>query len=32
VDWRGRMGWATSTALMPVGLMSPSHSEPALPF
>ena len=32
VDWRGRMGWARSTALMPVGLMSPRHLEPELPF
>lgn len=32
VDWRGRLGWACSTALMPVGLMSPRHLEPELPF
>lgn len=32
VDWRGRLGWARSTALMPVGLMSPGHPEPELPF
>jgi L-asparaginase / beta-aspartyl-peptidase len=32
VDWRGRMGWARSTALMPVALMSPRHPEPELPF
>jgi beta-aspartyl-peptidase (threonine type) len=32
VDWRGRMGWARSTALMPVGVMSPRHAEPELPF
>jgi beta-aspartyl-peptidase (threonine type) len=32
VDWRGRMGWAYSTALMPVALMSPRHLEPELPF
>jgi L-asparaginase / beta-aspartyl-peptidase len=32
VDWRGRMGWAASTALMPVGLMSPGRAEPELPF
>ncbi|MEX2221000.1 MAG: isoaspartyl peptidase/L-asparaginase [Candidatus Rokuibacteriota bacterium] len=32
VDWRGRLGWARSTALMPVGLMSPRHPEPELPF
>jgi len=32
VDWRGRMGWAASTVLMPVGLMAPGRSEPELPF
>jgi beta-aspartyl-peptidase (threonine type) len=32
LDWRGRMGWARSTVLMPVGLMSPRHAEPELPF
>ncbi len=32
VDWRGRIGWARSTALMPVGFMSPAHTEPELPF
>jgi L-asparaginase / beta-aspartyl-peptidase len=32
VDWRGRVGWARSTALMPVGFMSPRHPEPELPF
>ena len=32
LDWRGRMGWACSTALMPVGLMSPRHDDPELPF
>lgn len=32
VDWRGRVGWARSTTLMPVGLMSPRHAEPELPF
>jgi len=32
VDWRGRLGWARSTVLMPVGLMSPRHPEPELPF
>jgi beta-aspartyl-peptidase (threonine type) len=32
VDWRGRAAWARSTALMPVGLMSPRHAEPELPF
>lgn len=32
MDWRGRVGWACSTTLMPVGLMSPRHAEPELPF
>lgn len=32
VDWRGRMGWARTTKLMPVGFMSPAHAEPELPF
>jgi len=32
VDWRGRIGSAHSTALMPVGWMSPTLSEPALSF
>ena len=32
VDWRGRVGWARSTKLMPVGFMSPAHTEPELPF
>ena len=32
MDWRGRMGWARSTVLMPVGLMSPARLEPELPF
>lgn len=32
VDWRGRVGWAHSTPLMPVGFMSPSHPAPELPF
>ena len=32
MDWRGRVGWARSTTLMPVGLMSPRHAEPELPF
>jgi beta-aspartyl-peptidase (threonine type) len=32
VDWRGRVGWARSTVLMPVGIMSPRHAEPELPF
>ena len=32
VDWRGRLGWAHSTPLMPVGYMTPTHDAPALPF
>jgi L-asparaginase / beta-aspartyl-peptidase len=32
VDWRGRVGWATSTALMPVGVMSPADPLPQLAF
>jgi len=32
VDWRGRLGYAHSTPLMPVGWMTPTLGEPALPF
>ena len=32
LDWRGRAGYAHSTPLMPVGLMSPALSEPRLEF
>jgi beta-aspartyl-peptidase (threonine type) len=32
VDWRGRVGWAQSTALMPVGWMSPALDAPQVPF
>ena len=32
VDWKGRLGWAHSTPLMPVGFMSPGHDAPALAF
>jgi L-asparaginase / beta-aspartyl-peptidase len=32
VDWRGRIGYAHSTPLMPVGWMTPSLGEPAVPF
>src|SRR5258706_462554 len=32
VDWRGRVGWARSTKLMPVAFMSPALAEPELPF
>jgi beta-aspartyl-peptidase (threonine type) len=32
LDWRGRMGWAHSTPLMPVALMCPAFAEPRVPF
>jgi beta-aspartyl-peptidase (threonine type) len=32
VDWRGRLGWAHSTPLMPVAWMSPGLTAPAVPF
>ena len=32
VDWKGRLGWAHSTPLMPVGFMSPGLDAPALTF
>jgi len=32
IDWRGRPGYATSTRLMPVAVMSPTHDEPQVPF
>jgi L-asparaginase / beta-aspartyl-peptidase len=32
LDWRGRIGWAHSTSLMPVGWMAPSEPEPRLAF
>lgn len=32
VDWRGRVGYAHSTPLMPVACMSPALAEPHLPF
>jgi beta-aspartyl-peptidase (threonine type) len=32
LDWRGRVGWAQSTALMPVAWQSAAHPEPQLPF
>src|SRR6185503_18020441 len=25
IDWKGRLGWATSTRLMPVAYMTPAH-------
>jgi beta-aspartyl-peptidase (threonine type) len=32
LDWRGRAGFAHSTPLMPVALMSPACAEPRVPF
>lgn len=32
LDWRGRAGYAHSTPLMPVALMSPALGEPRIPF
>ncbi len=32
VDWRGRAGFATSTRLMPVAIMSPTLQEPQVTF
>jgi L-asparaginase / beta-aspartyl-peptidase len=32
IDWRGRPGYATSTRLMPVAIMSPALDEPKVPF
>jgi len=32
IDWKGRLGWAHSTPLMPVGFMAPGHGVPALTF
>jgi beta-aspartyl-peptidase (threonine type) len=32
LDWRGRVGWAHSTPLMPVGWISPTQPSPVLPF
>ena len=32
LDWRGRVGWAHSTPLLPVGWISPTQSAPVLPF
>jgi isoaspartyl peptidase/L-asparaginase-like protein (Ntn-hydrolase superfamily) len=32
IDWRGRLGWAYSTPLMPVGFMSPGRDAPGLSF
>jgi beta-aspartyl-peptidase (threonine type) len=32
VDWRGRVGYAHSTPMMPVACMSAALAEPHLPF
>jgi L-asparaginase / beta-aspartyl-peptidase len=32
IDWRGRLGWAHSTPLMPVGFMAPGRDAPGLNF
>lgn len=32
LDWRGRVGWAHSTPLMPVGWISPAQPAPVIPF
>ena len=32
VDWKGRVGWAQSTPLMPVAWMSPAHDAPVVVF
>ena len=32
IDWKGRLGWAHSTPLMPVGFMAPGLDAPALTF
>lgn len=32
VDWKGRLGWAQSTPLMPVGYMTAGQPAPVLPF
>jgi L-asparaginase / beta-aspartyl-peptidase len=32
IDWRGRVGFATSTRLMPVAIMTPTLDEPRVPF
>ena len=32
IDWKGRLGWAHSVPLMPIGFMSPGHDAPALTF
>ena len=32
IDWKGRLGWAHSTPLMPVGFMAPALDAPTLTF
>jgi L-asparaginase / beta-aspartyl-peptidase len=32
LDWRGRVGWAHSTPLMPVAWMAPALEAPCVPF
>ena len=32
LDWRGRLGYAQSTPLMPVGWMTPARGGPEVPF
>jgi beta-aspartyl-peptidase (threonine type) len=32
LDWRGRPGWATSTAFMPIAWMSPALARPEVPI
>ena len=32
IDWKGRLGWAHSTPLMPVGFMTPGHDLPVVTF
>src|SRR5882762_5232860 len=32
IDWRGRVGFATSTRLMPLAIMAPTLDEPRVPF
>lgn len=32
LDWKGRAAWCANTPLMPVGLRSPAHDGPHIPF
>lgn len=32
IDWKGRLGWAYSTKLMPVAYMTPADPAPVVPF